>query len=44
LTVTPGWLLRVYDLVDADGTRPDCGAVDLDARRRTLANGMPDPA
>lgn len=37
-------LMRVYDLVDADGTRPDWGAVDLDARRETLTNGMPDPA
>ena len=37
-------LMRVYDLVDADGTRPDWGAVDLEARRETLTNGMPDPA
>jgi NAD(P)-dependent dehydrogenase (short-subunit alcohol dehydrogenase family) len=37
-------LMRVYDLVDADGTRPDWGAVDLEARRETLTSGMPDPA
>ena len=37
-------LMRVYDLVDADGTRPDWGAVDLEARREMLTNGMPDPA
>ena len=37
-------LMRVYDLVDADGTRPDWGAVDLEARRATLTDGMPDPA
>jgi NAD(P)-dependent dehydrogenase (short-subunit alcohol dehydrogenase family) len=37
-------LMRVYDLVDADGTRPDWGTVDLQARRATLTNGMPDPA
>ena len=37
-------LMRVYDLVDADGTKPDWGAVDLEARRHTLASGMPDPA
>jgi NAD(P)-dependent dehydrogenase (short-subunit alcohol dehydrogenase family) len=34
-------LMRVYDLVDADGTRPDWGAVDLEARREALANGIP---
>ena len=37
-------LMREYDLVDADGTRPDWGAVDLEARQETLASGMPDPA
>jgi NAD(P)-dependent dehydrogenase (short-subunit alcohol dehydrogenase family) len=37
-------LMRVYDLVDADGSRPDWGAVDLEARRETLTSGMPDPA
>lgn len=37
-------LMRVYDFTDADGTRPDWGAVDLEARRATLTNGMPDPA
>ncbi len=37
-------LLHVYDLVDADGARPDWGAVDLDARREMLTGGMPDPA
>lgn len=37
-------LMREYDLVDADGNRPDWGAVDLEARLETLANGMPEPA
>jgi NAD(P)-dependent dehydrogenase (short-subunit alcohol dehydrogenase family) len=37
-------LMRTYDLMDADGTRPDWGAVDLQARQETLANGMPAPA
>jgi NAD(P)-dependent dehydrogenase (short-subunit alcohol dehydrogenase family) len=37
-------LMRAYDLVDVDGARPDWGAVDLEARRETLASGMPDPA
>jgi NAD(P)-dependent dehydrogenase (short-subunit alcohol dehydrogenase family) len=37
-------LMRVYDLADADGARPDWGAVDLDARLETLASGMPEPA
>jgi NAD(P)-dependent dehydrogenase (short-subunit alcohol dehydrogenase family) len=37
-------LMRVYDLADIDGTRPDWGAVDLEARRATLSDGMPDPA
>jgi NAD(P)-dependent dehydrogenase (short-subunit alcohol dehydrogenase family) len=37
-------LMRVYDVVDADGARPDWGAVDLEARRETLVSGMPDPA
>jgi hypothetical protein len=36
--------MRVYELVDADGSRPDWGAVDLQARLSTLENGMPDPA
>ena len=36
-------LMREYDLVDADGARPDWGAVDLEAREATLASGMPDP-
>jgi NAD(P)-dependent dehydrogenase (short-subunit alcohol dehydrogenase family) len=36
-------LMRVYDLLDKDGTRPDWGAVDLAARERTLTHGMPDP-
>jgi NAD(P)-dependent dehydrogenase (short-subunit alcohol dehydrogenase family) len=36
-------LMRVYDLEDNDGTRPDWGAVDLDARQRTLTSGMPAP-
>lgn len=37
-------LMRIYDLVDADGTRPDWGAVDREARREMLTSGMPDPA
>jgi NAD(P)-dependent dehydrogenase (short-subunit alcohol dehydrogenase family) len=37
-------LMRHYDLVDADGTRPDWGAVDLEARLETLASGVPAPA
>jgi NAD(P)-dependent dehydrogenase (short-subunit alcohol dehydrogenase family) len=37
-------LMRHYDLLDADGNRPDWGAVDLEARLDTLANGMPEPA
>jgi NAD(P)-dependent dehydrogenase (short-subunit alcohol dehydrogenase family) len=37
-------LMRIYDLVDADGCRPDWGAVDLEARQATLTDGMPDPA
>ena len=37
-------LMRIYDLADADGERPDWGAVDLEARRETLISGMPDPA
>ncbi len=37
-------LMRVYDLVDADGSRPDWGAVDLEARREMLTSGLPDPA
>ena len=28
-------LMRTYDLVDADGARPDWGAVDLEARERS---------
>ena len=35
--------MRVYDLVDADGNRPDWGAVDREARLETLTSGMPDP-
>jgi NAD(P)-dependent dehydrogenase (short-subunit alcohol dehydrogenase family) len=37
-------LMHAYDLVDADGTRPDWGAVDHAARMETLASGVPDPA
>jgi hypothetical protein len=37
-------LMRVYDLEDTDGTRPDWGAVDLEARRRKPTDGMPAPA
>jgi NAD(P)-dependent dehydrogenase (short-subunit alcohol dehydrogenase family) len=37
-------LMRVYDLVDADGSRPDWGAVDLEARLEMLANGIPEQA
>jgi NAD(P)-dependent dehydrogenase (short-subunit alcohol dehydrogenase family) len=36
-------LMREYDLKDKDGSRPDWGAVDLEARERTLTHGMPDP-
>lgn len=36
-------LMREYGLADTDGTRPDWGAVDLDARLATLADGMPEP-
>jgi len=37
-------LMREYDLEDTDSTRPDWGAVDLQARQVTLTSGMPDPA
>lgn len=37
-------LMRHYGFTDADGERPDWGAVDLEARRETPASGMPDPA
>ncbi|HWM11020.1 MAG TPA: SDR family oxidoreductase [Solirubrobacteraceae bacterium] len=37
-------LMRIYDLMDADGARPDWGAVDLEARREMLTSGLPDPA
>lgn len=37
-------LMHHYDLVDADGNRPDWGAVDLEARVDTLANGLPASA
>ncbi len=37
-------LMREYDLQDIDGTRPDWGAVDREARRSTLTSGMPAPA
>lgn len=33
-------LMREYDLRDADGTLPDWGAVDLEARRSVLVTGM----
>ncbi len=33
-------LMQIYDLVD--GTQPDCGAVDLEARREMLTEGMPE--
>ncbi len=36
-------LMRIYDLTDADGARPDWGAVDREARLQTLTGGMPDP-
>jgi hypothetical protein len=36
--------MRHYGFTDADGERPDWGAVDLEARRETLASGMPEPA
>ncbi|GAB3768906.1 SDR family oxidoreductase [Microlunatus parietis] len=34
-------LMREYDLVDADGTRPDWGSVDTAARQVVLDSGMP---
>jgi NAD(P)-dependent dehydrogenase (short-subunit alcohol dehydrogenase family) len=34
-------LMRTYDLTDADGTRPDWGAVDLEARKAMLTGGHP---
>lgn len=34
-------LMHEYDLVDADGTRPDWGAVDTAARQVVLDTGMP---
>jgi NAD(P)-dependent dehydrogenase (short-subunit alcohol dehydrogenase family) len=37
-------LMHTYELVDADGARPDWGAVDLEARQATLTSGMPAPA
>jgi NAD(P)-dependent dehydrogenase (short-subunit alcohol dehydrogenase family) len=37
-------LMRTYDLVDIDGSRPDWGAVDGEARQKMLVDGMPDPA
>jgi NAD(P)-dependent dehydrogenase (short-subunit alcohol dehydrogenase family) len=37
-------LMRVYDLQDTDGTRPDWGAVDREARLEMLAHGLPDAA
>jgi NAD(P)-dependent dehydrogenase (short-subunit alcohol dehydrogenase family) len=37
-------LMRTYDLVDADGNRPDWGEVDREARLEMLASGLPDLA
>jgi len=37
-------LMHTYDLVDADGNRPDWGAVDRAARQDSLADGLPGPA
>jgi len=34
-------LMREYDLTDADGARPDWGAVDSEAREQSLAGGHP---
>ena len=34
-------LMRTYDLTDADGARPDWGAVDLESRQAALAGGHP---
>jgi NAD(P)-dependent dehydrogenase (short-subunit alcohol dehydrogenase family) len=34
-------LMHVYDLVDADGNRPDWGAVDREARVAMLTDGLP---
>ncbi|NUS73777.1 MAG: SDR family NAD(P)-dependent oxidoreductase [Corynebacteriales bacterium] len=36
-------LMRTYELADLDGSQPDWGAVDLEARRNTLTSGMPEP-
>lgn len=36
-------LMRVYGLVDTDGTRPDWGIINLEARQATLTTGMPEP-
>jgi len=36
--------MHQYGFTDIDGQRPDWGAVDLEARRKTLTSGMPDPA
>jgi len=37
-------LMRIYDLVDADGSRPDWGAVDRESRLEMLETGIPDLA
>jgi NAD(P)-dependent dehydrogenase (short-subunit alcohol dehydrogenase family) len=34
-------LMRIYDLTDADGARPDWGAVDRQVREGTLSGGHP---
>ena len=34
-------LMREYGFTDADGTRPDWGAVDLEARESSLTEGHP---
>jgi hypothetical protein len=35
--------MREYDLRYLDGSRPDWGAFDLQARQLTLTDGMPAP-
>jgi NAD(P)-dependent dehydrogenase (short-subunit alcohol dehydrogenase family) len=37
-------LMRRYGFTDADGERPDWGAVDREARQATLTSGMSHPA
>ncbi len=36
-------LMHLYGFEDKDGSRPDWGGVDLEARQATLSDGMPEP-